>query len=96
MPGGAADRADIATVHAAFEANMCGYYAMIEEIDDRIGKLIRTLERHGLTKDTVVLFLSDHGELGGAMALLGKAEPWEESVGIPLIDGRGNRAGSAM
>ena len=49
---------------------------MIEEIDDRMGRLIRTLEVHGLAKDTVVLFLSDHGELGGSHGLLGKAEPW--------------------
>ncbi|MCP8939104.1 sulfatase [Alsobacter sp. SYSU M60028] len=84
-PGGAADRSDIKTVHAAFEPNMRGYYAMIEEIDDRMGSLMRTLETQGLAENTVVLFLSDHGELGGSHGLLGKAEPWEESVAIPLI-----------
>jgi arylsulfatase A-like enzyme len=82
---GAADRADITSVHARFDRNMAGYYAMIEEIDDRMGRLMQTLEAQGLAKDTVVVFLSDHGELGGSHGLLGKAEPWEESVGIPLI-----------
>jgi arylsulfatase A-like enzyme len=84
-PAGPADRGDIGTVHAAYEANMRGYYAMIEEIDDAMGHLAATLEREGLAKDTVIVFLSDHGELAGSHGLLGKAEPWEESIGIPLI-----------
>lgn len=93
--GGTADRADIATVRAAFDGNMAGYYAMIEEIDDRMGQLLACLDGEGLTGSTVVVFLSDHGELGGSHGLLGKAEPYEESVGIPLVvAGPGIRQGA--
>ena len=35
--------------------------------------------------DTVLVFLSDHGELAGAHGLRGKQWPYEESVGTPLI-----------
>ncbi len=84
-PGGAIDPEDPASVDRVFEANMRGYYAMIEEIDANMGRLRRVLRRAGLSENTILVFLSDHGELGGSHGLLGKAEPWEESVGIPLI-----------
>ena len=84
-PAGPLDTDDPASVARVFEANMQAYYAMIEMIDGNMGRLRDTLRRTGLDRDTVVVFLADHGELGGSHGLLGKAEPWEESVGIPLI-----------
>jgi arylsulfatase A-like enzyme len=84
-PAGRIDPADPASVKRVFEANMQAYYAMIEQIDDNMGRLRATLERQGLADDTITVFLADHGELGGSHGLLGKAEPWEESIGVPLI-----------
>ncbi len=84
-PAGKVDPNDPASVKRVAEANMMAYYAMIEMIDDNMGRLSATLDREGLADDTIVVFLSDHGELGGSHGMLGKAEPWEESIGIPLI-----------
>lgn len=84
-PAGKVDPDDPASVARVAEANMQAYYAMIEMIDDNMGTLEAVLEKTGLIDNTVIVFLSDHGELGGSHGLLGKAEPWEESVGIPLI-----------
>jgi arylsulfatase A-like enzyme len=84
-PAGRIDPADPASVARVFEANMQAYYAMIEMIDANMGRLGETLRHCGLDRSTIVVFLSDHGELGGSHGQLGKAEPWEESVGIPLI-----------
>jgi len=84
-PAGAIDPSDPASVTAVFEANMQAYSAMIEQIDDNMGLLDACLDRAGLRNDTIVVFLSDHGELAGSHGLLGKAQPWEESVGVPLI-----------
>ena len=61
------------------------YYAMVENLDWNVGRLGAFLQRTGLQGETVVLFLSDHGELGGAHGLRGKQWPYEESTGIPLI-----------
>ena len=61
------------------------YYAMVENLDWNMGRLGAFLLRSGLHGETVVLFLSDHGELGGAHGLRGKQWPYEESTGIPLI-----------
>jgi len=84
-PAGAIDDDDPASAARVFEANMQAYNAMIEQIDDRMGDLSAVLDDSGHAENTVVIFLSDHGELGGSHGMLGKAEPWEESVGIPLI-----------
>ncbi|WP_112324340.1 sulfatase-like hydrolase/transferase [Oceanibium sediminis] len=84
-PAGAIEPADPASVRRVFEANMQAYTAMIEQIDDRMGDLQACLTRAGLRDKTVVVFLSDHGELAGSHGQLGKAQPWEESVGVPLI-----------
>ncbi len=82
---GAIDPADPQSVHRVFDANMAAYYAMVETIDDNMARLDAALQRAGVAEDTVTVFLSDHGELGGSHGFLGKAEPYEESIGIPLI-----------
>ncbi len=61
------------------------YYAMVENLDWNMGRLGAFLLRSGLHRETVVVFLSDHGELGGAHGLRGKQWPYEESTGIPMI-----------
>lgn len=61
------------------------YYAMIENLDDNVGRLLSALDELGLRDDTVVGLSADHGELLGCHGLLAKQRPWEESIGIPLI-----------
>ncbi|MBS11291.1 MAG: hypothetical protein CME19_06790 [Gemmatimonadetes bacterium] len=75
------------------------YYAMVENLDQNVGKMMQFLDDEGLAENTVVVFLSDHGELSGAHGLRSKQYPYEESVGIPLmvIDPRHpERAGSVV
>ena len=61
------------------------YNAMVENLDQNVGRMVAFLEAEGLINNTVVVFLSDHGELGGAHGLRAKQWPYEESVGIPLM-----------
>lgn len=61
------------------------YAAMVENLDGNLGRLRGFLTESGLAESTVVVFLSDHGELGGAHGLERKQWPYEESVGIPLV-----------
>ncbi len=37
------------------------YAAMVEELDQGVGKLMQTLEKNGLAENTIIWFLSDHG-----------------------------------
>lgn len=63
------------------------YYAMVENLDANVGRMMTFLEASGLDRNTVVVFLSDHGEMGGAHCERNtiKEHPYEESTGIPLI-----------
>ena len=38
-----------------------GYYSTISYVDHLIGKIINTLEQEDLSKNTIIIFVSDHG-----------------------------------
>lgn len=40
------------------------YYAMIENLEDNVGRLHRSLDHTGILDETIVVVLSDHGEMG--------------------------------
>ncbi len=63
------------------------YYAMIENLDWNVGRMLDFLEATGLAQDTTVVLVADHGEMGGAHALptAMKTYPFEESIAIPFI-----------
>lgn len=61
------------------------YYAFVSEIDHWVGKIMETLDELQLTDNTVIIFLSDHGEMLGAHGMREKNVFLEESVRVPLI-----------
>lgn len=61
------------------------YYGLIKEIDDWVGEILHTLDKHGLTEKTLVIFISDHGEMLGAHGMREKNVFYEESAHIPLV-----------
>ncbi|NQU09988.1 sulfatase-like hydrolase/transferase [bacterium] len=61
------------------------YYAMVENLDDNVGRLLAFLEQQGLADNTIVVLTADHGECGGSHSLHEKQYAYEESVGVPLI-----------
>jgi len=66
-------------------ADLRTYYAMIENLDDNVGRLTEFLTGEGLRDTTAVVVLSDHGDLQGSHGLSGKQHPYEESIGVPFI-----------
>ena len=61
-------------------------YGMITHIDDCVGRLLGALDEAGLAGNTVVVFLSDHGDYLGSHHLLFKGPwPYEPVVRVPLI-----------
>ena len=62
-----------------------GYYAQIANLDHNIGKLLDYLEESGQADNTLVVFFSDHGELGGSHGFFHKQEVYDESIRIPAI-----------
>lgn len=61
-------------------------YAMISLVDDNVGRILRTLDETGLASETVVLFVSDHGELLGDHGLMCKGPfLYDGLLRVPMI-----------
>lgn len=60
------------------------YLGKITYIDDCVGKVVAALKKRGNWDNTLVIFVSDHGEIMGAHGSMGKGNFHEESVGIPM------------
>jgi arylsulfatase A-like enzyme len=58
---------------------------MAEMVDGEIGKVLSALRETGQEKDTVVVFLSDHGDCHGAHKWNQKTVFDDESARVPLI-----------
>lgn len=62
------------------------YYAMIDHLDDQIGRLLDALTSTGQRDDTLVIFSSDHGEMLGDHGLYKKGPYfYDPAIRVPLI-----------
>ncbi|NDJ87322.1 MAG: sulfatase-like hydrolase/transferase, partial [Chloroflexi bacterium] len=66
------------------------YYASVTLVDDQVAKIVNALEASGLIDNTIIIFLSDHGELLGHHGMLLKSTDafpmlYDKSLHVPLI-----------
>ncbi|KAK6849536.1 choline-sulfatase [Apiospora arundinis] len=61
------------------------YYGAVSYVDDCIGRLLDTLKRCRLDKNTIVVFSGDHGDMLGERGLWYKMSYFESSVRVPLL-----------
>ncbi|MFW6257113.1 MAG: sulfatase-like hydrolase/transferase, partial [Bacillota bacterium] len=61
------------------------YMAMCAEADALLGELVDAVDNMGLTDDTIIIFLSDHGELALEHQDWYKMSLYEGSVRVPLV-----------
>lgn len=61
------------------------YYGMTTWVDDTVGRLMAALEANGLAHNTIVVFLSDHGDNLGSHHAFNKDTLMEESIRVPMI-----------
>ncbi len=62
-----------------------GYFANISYVDDKIGEILDVLERTRMANNTVILFVSDHGDMLGERGLWFKMNFFEGSARVPLM-----------
>ena len=61
------------------------YNRLVELVDQQIGRLLSTLKKNGLDRNTVIIFTSDHGDGYGAHRWHQKSVLYEESCRVPFI-----------
>ena len=62
------------------------YYAMCEHIDHEVGRILDALDESGQAENTVVIFMSDHGEMLGDHGLYFKGPHfYDEAIRVPLV-----------
>ncbi len=62
------------------------YWGYCTLLDEMLGEVLATLEATGQAEETVVIFLSDHGDYAGAHGLFCKGVPaFDEAYHIPLV-----------
>ncbi|MFM9081447.1 MAG: arylsulfatase [Opitutaceae bacterium] len=86
----AAAEAALPRLEPAFRENLVRFLAMIENIDENVGRLEDFLRREGLRDDTVLVFLTDNGSTMGARyynsGMKGaKISLWEGGHRVPLF-----------
>ena len=85
-------RGNVAPVQGKFDSASAvpGYFGAVTALDHSFGQLLQTLKDEGLEKNTIVVFVSDHGEMLGSHGRMTKDVWYDESVGVPcLIGGAG-------
>ena len=70
---------------AAVRAARQGYYGSVSFVDEQIGRILETLDQRRLLDRTLILYLSDHGDMLGDHHLWRKSYPYEGSAGVPMI-----------
>lgn len=68
-----------------YQTVMRDYYRLITGADRAIGRIRAELDRRGLAQNTVILFLSDNGDMMGDYLLGGKELLYDVSLRIPMI-----------
>ncbi len=61
------------------------YLASISFADYLVGRVLKTLKDEGLSENTIVVLLSDHGYHMGEKNITGKNTLWNESTRVPFI-----------
>lgn len=61
------------------------YCRLTEEVDGHIGQILDGLKASGQEDNTLVVFISDHGDMDASHGLASKGVMYEESVHVPLI-----------
>ena len=61
------------------------YYGLVKSVDDDIGRILEWLDAADIADDTIVILVSDHGEMACEHGLMDKKIYYEASMRVPFI-----------
>ncbi|MEX0348095.1 MAG: sulfatase-like hydrolase/transferase [Paracoccaceae bacterium] len=61
------------------------YYGLTSFMDNCVGRILAALDASGQTENTVVIYVSDHGDMMGDQGFWTKQVMYEQSAGVPMI-----------
>jgi len=64
---------------------IAAYYGLTSFMDNCIGRVLKALELSGQANNTVVIYVSDHGDMLGDQGYWTKQVMYEQSAGVPMI-----------
>jgi arylsulfatase A-like enzyme len=72
-------------IYADFQRVNRNYAGNCALVDRALSKILWMLEVTGQADNTIIVFTSDHGEMGGSHSLLQKSVMYEEAMHIPML-----------
>jgi N-acetylglucosamine-6-sulfatase len=66
-------------------ADRLNFFKTIAGVDDNLGRVLDVLDEHGLSEDTVVIYMGDNGYYLGEHGLGDKRTAYDESMRIPFL-----------
>jgi arylsulfatase A-like enzyme len=61
------------------------YYGLVACVDHNLGRVLDWLDARDIADDTLILMVSDHGEMAGEHGLYGKKTFYRNSMQVPMI-----------
>jgi arylsulfatase A-like enzyme len=61
------------------------YWGFVTLLDELLGRVLNRLDALGLAEETIVVMVSDHGEMMGSHGLFQKSCMYEESLRVPCL-----------
>ena len=61
-----------------------GYLASVSYLDEKVGQVVGALDEYGLADDTIIILVSDHGDMLGHRGMVQKRVFYEQSARIAL------------
>lgn len=76
---------DLRPLPGSWPSQLADYYGCVAKMDEEVGVIRKTLVDTGLDKNTIVMFVSDHGCHFKTRNAEYKRSPHESSIHIPLV-----------
>jgi arylsulfatase A-like enzyme len=74
-----------ALVRWKYQRYMQDYLATVQSVDDSVGRVLASLDKAGLARNTIVIYTSDQGFFLGDHGMFDKRFMYEESMRMPFL-----------